>query len=151
MFIQITLAESKFSSGTLPTMHSIYLYTDVYQGLNCFANTFIYHCLENLSFSFSLKEQLIINWCDVCVCMCAFSVCFLFQELSVLQMCWQFMFSKGKHILEPFRYHFPRLSGRFFRSPKGKKTFSANLAFTVIHLRGLRKKGQGYFIYKNTL
>ena len=44
MFIHITLAGSKFSSRTLPTMHSIYLYTDIYQGLNVFANscTYIY-------------------------------------------------------------------------------------------------------------
>ena len=33
MFIHITLAGRKFSSGTLPTMHSIYSYTDIYQGL----------------------------------------------------------------------------------------------------------------------
>ena len=39
MFIHITLAGSKVSSGTLPTMHSIlymYIYTDIYQGLNIF-------------------------------------------------------------------------------------------------------------------
>ena len=38
----ITLAGSKFSSGTLPTMHSIYVYTDIYQGLQIFANSYIY-------------------------------------------------------------------------------------------------------------
>ena len=42
MFILITLAGSKFSRGTLPTMHSIYLYTAIYQGLNIFANSCIY-------------------------------------------------------------------------------------------------------------
>ena len=42
MFIQITLAGSKFSCGTLPTMHSIYVYTDIYQGLKIFANSYIY-------------------------------------------------------------------------------------------------------------
>ena len=42
MFIYITLAGSTFSSGTLPTMHSIYVYTDIYQGLNIFANSYIY-------------------------------------------------------------------------------------------------------------
>ena len=42
MFIQITLPGSKFSSATLPTMHSIYLYTDGYQGLKSFANSRIY-------------------------------------------------------------------------------------------------------------
>ena len=36
---------SKFSSGTLPTMHSIYLYTDMYQGLKLFANSCIYTCI----------------------------------------------------------------------------------------------------------
>ena len=30
MFIQITLAGSKFSSGTLSTMHLIYVYTELY-------------------------------------------------------------------------------------------------------------------------
>ena len=39
--MHITLAGSKFSSGTLPTMHSIYVYTDIYQGLNIFANIYI--------------------------------------------------------------------------------------------------------------
>ena len=42
MFIQIILAGSKFYSGTLPTMHSIYVYTDIYQGLKIFANSCIY-------------------------------------------------------------------------------------------------------------
>ena len=42
MFIHITLAGSKCSSGTLPTMHSIYVYTNVYQGLKIFANGCIY-------------------------------------------------------------------------------------------------------------
>ena len=43
MFIHITLAGSKFSSGFLPIMHStcIYLYTDVYQGLKI---VFMYVC-----------------------------------------------------------------------------------------------------------
>ena len=39
MFIHITLAGSTFSSGTLPTMHPICLYTDIYQGLKIFANS----------------------------------------------------------------------------------------------------------------
>ena len=42
MFIYITLAGSKFSRGTLPTMHSIYVYTDIYQGLKFLANSYIY-------------------------------------------------------------------------------------------------------------
>ena len=33
---------SKFSSGTIPTMHSRYLYTDIYQGLKIFGNSYIY-------------------------------------------------------------------------------------------------------------
>ena len=41
MFIHITLAGRKFSSGALPTMHSIYIYTDVYLGLNFFPNSCI--------------------------------------------------------------------------------------------------------------
>ena len=44
MFIQINLAGSEFSRGTLPTMHSIYVYTDIYQGLKFFANSYIYNC-----------------------------------------------------------------------------------------------------------
>ena len=40
--MHITLAGSKFSSGTLPTMHSMYLYIDIYQGLKSFANSYIY-------------------------------------------------------------------------------------------------------------
>ena len=42
MFIHITLVGSKFSSGTLPIMHSIYLYTDIYEGLKSFANSCVY-------------------------------------------------------------------------------------------------------------
>ena len=40
--MHITLAGNKFSSGTLPTMHSIYEYTDIYQGLKILANSYIY-------------------------------------------------------------------------------------------------------------
>ena len=45
MFIHITLAGSKFSSATLPTMHSIYLYIliNIYQ----FANSCIYLLIYN--------------------------------------------------------------------------------------------------------
>ena len=42
MFIHIILVGSKFSSGALPIMHSIYLYTDIYQGLKTFASSCIY-------------------------------------------------------------------------------------------------------------
>ena len=38
--------ESKFYSGTLPTMHSIYVHTDMYQGLKSFANSYIYILLQ---------------------------------------------------------------------------------------------------------
>ena len=42
MFIHIyTLVGSKFSSGTLPTMHSIYVYTDIYKGSK-FLQTAVY-------------------------------------------------------------------------------------------------------------
>ena len=33
---------SKFSGGALPTMHLIYVYTDIYQRLKIFANSCIY-------------------------------------------------------------------------------------------------------------
>ena len=33
---------STFSNGTLPTMHSIYLYTDIYKGLDIYI--YIYIC-----------------------------------------------------------------------------------------------------------
>ena len=43
MFIQISLPGNKFSSGTLPTMHWIFLYTDIYiKGSIFFANSCIY-------------------------------------------------------------------------------------------------------------
>ena len=42
VFIHITLAGSKFSSGTFSTMPSLYLYTDIYQGLTFFVNSCIY-------------------------------------------------------------------------------------------------------------
>ena len=62
MFIHITLVGSKFSSATLPTVHSIYVYTDIYDGLKIFANSCIYMyiymgfysiCLATLSTSLS--------------------------------------------------------------------------------------------------
>ena len=48
MFIHITLVRSKFSSGTLPIMHSIYPYADKYQELNFFANSCIMCLLTEL-------------------------------------------------------------------------------------------------------
>ena len=37
---------SKFSSETLPTMHSIYLYTDIYQGLKICTNSCMHACMH---------------------------------------------------------------------------------------------------------
>ena len=49
MFIHITLAGSRFSSGTLPTMHLIYVYyTDIHQGLKIFANSCIYIYMDRV-------------------------------------------------------------------------------------------------------
>ena len=41
MFIHITMVGSKFSSGTLLTVHLIYLSTDIYQGFKIFAHSCI--------------------------------------------------------------------------------------------------------------
>ena len=50
--------ESKFYSGTLPTMHSIYVYTDIYQGLKIFQTAiYIYICVYTLwSLSTGIKH-----------------------------------------------------------------------------------------------
>ena len=63
MFIHITLAGSKFSSGTLPTMHLIYVYTDIYQGLKIFANSCIYLKKDGCVSHMKAKYKVYVSVC----------------------------------------------------------------------------------------